>query len=361
MTPDKQPYVESWKVRGIREAHAQRAEADTALSEAEAEELSKCEEVIERDLKGFIRVGMALLAVRDKRLYRGAYPTFEAYAHQRWGLSRQHAYRMIDAAEITSALSPIGDIPLPASEAQARELRGLKPEVAAEVMTRAVELAGSKKNLTAAVIRKVRRRVVPRPPHIKPPPKPKPIPNREIDRRNVERLYDYRVANLRQSAPDLLAAFKGGTFEAVTRDAVEEWDLAWAAWKWRAQLADGLHKITSLAEDPEVLLDWVLHAPLAEAQKNLSPEGIATAIQFLLKAESHGLTPEMFEEPEAEKEQDSYPFRITEVQAYLSMIESKFIWIRLTRDDQGVQEARQFANALRDLTAAVEEWAEGEA
>ena len=49
------------------------------LTVSEAERLDACEQVIERGLATFVDVGTALLEVRDSRLYRVAYPTFEAY------------------------------------------------------------------------------------------------------------------------------------------------------------------------------------------------------------------------------------------------------------------------------------------
>jgi hypothetical protein len=67
-----------------------------------------------------------LLAIRDGRLYREHYDTFEQYCLQRWQMGRQYAYRLIDAAEVLDNLSPIGD--KPATESQARELSRLSPD-----------------------------------------------------------------------------------------------------------------------------------------------------------------------------------------------------------------------------------------
>jgi hypothetical protein len=341
MTADKQPYVESWKVRGIREAHDQRAGQS---GEVITTTLAECEEVIDRGLQYFIEVGLALIAIRDQRLYLGSYKTFEEYLKERWGLARTRAYEIMSAAHTHQAMSEISDI-VPANEVQAKQLRGLEPAVAAEVMTRAKELSAGK--ITAAGIAKARRQVVPPPPRVKPLPRP----NRG---RNLSERQLYNDT-LRRSAPDLLAASKGGL----------EWDQAWDAWKHRSRLADALHKITSLAEDPDVDLDWVLNAPLVESGKNLSTEGIATAIQFLLKAESHGLTPEGDNHLSARSEVRRGGHFPEVVRGYLGMVERKLVGtdgkIWYFRDDQGVQEAGQFANALRDLAAAVEEWAEGEA
>lgn len=101
--------------------------------------LEACEEVIERGLGTFVEVGNALLTIRDGKLYRAEYDTFEGYCIDRWNLSRKRAYDLTNAAEVVAALSPMGDTPLPASERVARELTPVKdrPEVAAEAMRRA--------------------------------------------------------------------------------------------------------------------------------------------------------------------------------------------------------------------------------
>lgn len=107
----------------------------SALALAETKALAECEAVIERGRETFIAVGQALLRIRDERLYRAAHKTFEDYCRDRWGWSRSHAYRQIEAAEVAENLSPIGDIP--ENESQARMLVGLPPETQREVWTKA--------------------------------------------------------------------------------------------------------------------------------------------------------------------------------------------------------------------------------
>lgn len=125
---------------------------ETNLTTTEADRLEACEQVIERGLATFVDVGTALLEVRDSRLYREQYATFEAYCAERWGISRSRAHRLIDAASVTLNLLPIGNIP--ANEAQARELTGLTPDEQREVWQAAVETAPDGK-VTAAHVRDV--------------------------------------------------------------------------------------------------------------------------------------------------------------------------------------------------------------
>lgn len=91
-----------------------------------ADQLVEHEAVIERGLGSFLEVGAALIAIRDGKLYRATHSTFEAYCTDRWQLARNQAYRLIDAAQVVQALSPIGDIvPTTESDSPAHTLRGL--------------------------------------------------------------------------------------------------------------------------------------------------------------------------------------------------------------------------------------------
>jgi N6-adenosine-specific RNA methylase IME4 len=91
-----------------------------ALTKSEQTELERWEAIIERGLNTFYEVGSALLTIRDKKLYRKNFSTFEEYCRDKWEFSTRHAYRLIESAEVIRNLRPIGHIP--ANEAQAREL-----------------------------------------------------------------------------------------------------------------------------------------------------------------------------------------------------------------------------------------------
>lgn len=104
-------------------------------------ELSKYETQVERGLKAFREAGEALSFIRDQRLYPQA--TFEAYCQERWGMQRAHAYRLISAFEVLQDLSPVGDIPLPQTERQARPLAKLPPELRQPAWETAVEISAA--------------------------------------------------------------------------------------------------------------------------------------------------------------------------------------------------------------------------
>ncbi len=105
-------------------------------------ELAKHEAVIERGMMTTIEVGMAMKAIRDKKLYEGQYKTFEIYVRERWGYTRPRAYQLIEAAEVDANLSTIVDKSTrPQNEGQLREVAKAPAEMQAEVVKKATEKA----------------------------------------------------------------------------------------------------------------------------------------------------------------------------------------------------------------------------
>jgi len=83
------------------------------LTDLEATRLTACEKVIERGIASFLETGEALLTIRDNRLYRSSFSTFEDYCKERWGMTSRRAGQLIDAYEVVEALPE----PEPAVEA----------------------------------------------------------------------------------------------------------------------------------------------------------------------------------------------------------------------------------------------------
>jgi hypothetical protein len=69
---------------------------------------------IKHGLQTFVDVGAALLEIRDSKLYRKEYGTFEEYCNKRWGWQRNYANKLIRAAEVVENLGTIVPI-LPAT------------------------------------------------------------------------------------------------------------------------------------------------------------------------------------------------------------------------------------------------------
>lgn len=122
-----------------------------SLTRDERTRLADLETQIGNGLRDFVRVGKALLEVRDRQLYRGSYPSFAAYCQDRWHLGRAHVFRLIAASEVADNLkpekgemSPTGDISEPTSERQVRPIAeaDLEPEQQREAWSAAHEIAG---------------------------------------------------------------------------------------------------------------------------------------------------------------------------------------------------------------------------
>ncbi len=72
--------------------------------------LAECEAKIEENAKGFWVSGAALLAIKEKKLYKYStppYETFKEYAKGRWGYASR-AYQLTAAAEIRQTLIDCG-------------------------------------------------------------------------------------------------------------------------------------------------------------------------------------------------------------------------------------------------------------
>lgn len=92
------------------------------LNANERDRLTQLEVVVERGIKTFIEVGLALTEIRDSRLYRETHSSFEEYVKARWDMSRGHAYRLIDATAVMECLQSGDSGVLPRNEAQVRPL-----------------------------------------------------------------------------------------------------------------------------------------------------------------------------------------------------------------------------------------------
>jgi len=99
------------------------------------------EKTIDKNLKAFYRVGVALLKIRDERLYRDQYSSFEEYCQERWGFTRVRAHQLISASIVTESIESTDQIIKPANEAQVRPLIKLEPSQQVEAWNAAVETA----------------------------------------------------------------------------------------------------------------------------------------------------------------------------------------------------------------------------
>ena len=108
-----------------------------SLSAEETELKAACIAAVREGMEAFTKVGRALLEIRESRLYRDTHATFEDFCRDQFGMKRQRAYQLIEAAS-TVAESPECQKFL-TSESQARELAKVEPELRAEVLQAAAE------------------------------------------------------------------------------------------------------------------------------------------------------------------------------------------------------------------------------
>lgn len=118
------------------------------LSPVEQSRLGELEAIIRENLKAWYAVGMAMIEIRENRLYRNSDGrTWEGYCREIFDMSHQHADRQIAAARVIENLTPIGVKEdgsvdwelLPANEAQARELARLEPTEQQQVWQQLIE------------------------------------------------------------------------------------------------------------------------------------------------------------------------------------------------------------------------------
>lgn len=117
------------------------------LSPAEEHEFALCEQLIERGLETWLEVGIAVCVVRDRRLYRAKFATFELWAQAKMGVTASRLRQLCGASEVVQHLLeeqkryPGNAFVIPASETLVRPLAGLAPEDQLAAWNKAVSLA----------------------------------------------------------------------------------------------------------------------------------------------------------------------------------------------------------------------------
>ncbi len=145
------------------------------LDTIERNKLRKLESTIADGIASFIVVGEALKEIRDAKLYRESYKTFEKYVDEKWGMQKSQAYRLIDASVVSQNLSPIGDknerVAEIKTESQLRELKDVPVEAIEAVVNKAADIAGDER-ITASDIKQAREEVL--------APEKKPEPTKDV-------------------------------------------------------------------------------------------------------------------------------------------------------------------------------------
>lgn len=134
------------------------------------EELMQLESVIARGKRTFVEVGEALAKIRDRKLFKPEFDSFEVYCREKWGWAKSYAYNLISAAEVAQDL-PETVSTIVETESQARELSKVQPEARVEVVEKAQAKAKEEERpMTARDIREAAKpEPEPQPEHEEPP------------------------------------------------------------------------------------------------------------------------------------------------------------------------------------------------
>jgi hypothetical protein len=84
-----------------------------------ANRLDELEAIVDKGKATFLEVGAALIEIHDSGLYKQRYDSWAEYLKERFGYSRQHAHRLMQAKRLADA-SPMGDKPKTEREARRR-------------------------------------------------------------------------------------------------------------------------------------------------------------------------------------------------------------------------------------------------
>lgn len=115
------------------------------ITSSEISRLKVLEKIIKSGEKTFIEVGLALAEIQERKLYRAEHGTFEKYCERTYGWSKQHGYRLINAAPIAKSNPQVTN--LAAAKALAKVPPPRRPGVVQKIVA-----AGQK--VTAAAVSK---------------------------------------------------------------------------------------------------------------------------------------------------------------------------------------------------------------
>lgn len=102
---------------------------------ADKEELDAIEKVISKGKNTFVAVGLGLERIRQSRIYRHWYDTFEDYCQKKWGWTSRRGRQLINSALVAEEVTKQMGTTVPISECAVRELSKVPKEDRAEVLT----------------------------------------------------------------------------------------------------------------------------------------------------------------------------------------------------------------------------------
>lgn len=123
------------------------------LSQPESSRLLQLEEEIAEDLKAVFRIGVNLMEIRDNKLWRENFKSFEDYCNDKWSKGSNWARKMIKAVKVQDVV-PIEN------EWQARQLVDLSDDKKVEVFNRAVDEVSDPALVTGSQLKRIKQSVL---------------------------------------------------------------------------------------------------------------------------------------------------------------------------------------------------------
>lgn len=108
----------------------------TALTTKELTDLERLEKIVQTGKSTFVTVGLALMEICERRLYRRDWGSFNEYCEKKWGWTRQRAAQLMNATAVVQAL-PSHLSTTVDTERTARAVAKVEPSKRAEVVEKA--------------------------------------------------------------------------------------------------------------------------------------------------------------------------------------------------------------------------------
>jgi hypothetical protein len=173
------------------------------LTDVEQEDFERLEDVIRVNYKSTYELAAAMAEIRNRRLHREFYNTFEEYCKERWKYSRSYCERLADMDGVIQDLKGYeGSDVMPRNELQARVFVSLNKDQRVELLK--TVLAESKTDITtASEFAKFKKRLFP---DLCPekPKKPKPAKVIDVEATTVHEPALPNIIKVVDAAEDLL-------------------------------------------------------------------------------------------------------------------------------------------------------------
>ncbi len=229
------------------------SEIASSLTKIEVKRLGELEAIIRAGKETFIEVGQALLEIRDQRLYRSTFESFEEYCVARWQFKKRYALLVVSASKAAleveddstahhGAQSGPDDTEnevFPVNERQARELSKAPIGTRKAVMKEAVEQAiADGRSATAEDVKAVVQRVKA---HASADTVPPPEPPASSDP-EPWKSYNARIDTI----TGMLAQAKAELVELARLKGIEAAFVAWCVEKdWRKSMDNAIATLDS--------------------------------------------------------------------------------------------------------------------